>query len=122
MLKLYAPSVSRPLNLIFKKCLTDGVYPKAWKFANVRPTHKTNSRQIKSNYRPMSIPSVCGKISEKIVVNDLYSLMNINSLISKEHSGFRPGDSTINQLISMPSFIFESVDETLAFRHFQSLW
>ena len=75
-----------------------------------------NSRQIKSNYRPISLLPVCGKILGKIVFDDLYSFMNNNSLI-KDQSGFRPGDSTINQLISITSSIFESVenfDETHA--------
>ena len=55
MLKLCAPAVSKPLNLIFKK---------AWKFANVQPIHKNNSRQIKSNYRPISILPVYGNSLE----------------------------------------------------------
>ena len=36
--------------------------------------------------------------------------MNNNNLISKDQSGFRPGDSTINQLISITSTIFESFE------------
>ena len=40
MLKLCAPAVSKPLNLIFKKCLSERVFLKAWKFANVQPIHK----------------------------------------------------------------------------------
>ena len=107
----------RPLNLIFKKCLTEGVFPKAWKFANVQPIHKKYSRQIKSNYRPISLLPVCGKILLKIVFDVLYSFININSLISKDQPGFRPSDSTINQIISITSSIFESFenfDETRA--------
>ena len=43
--------------------------------------------------------------------------MNNNNLISKDQSGFRPGDSTINQLISITSSIlesFENFEETRA--------
>ena len=98
------------LNIILKKCLSEGVFPKAWKFANVQPIYKKNSRQIKSNYRPISLLPVCGKILEKIVFDELYSFMDNNNLISKDHSGFRPGDSTINQLISITSSIFESFE------------
>ena len=87
------------------RCLT-----KAWKFANVHPIHKKNSRQIKSNYRSISLLPICGKILEKIVFDELYNFMNNNNLISKDQSGFRPGDSTINQLISITSTIFESFE------------
>ena len=109
MLKLCAPAVSIPLNLIFKKCLSEGVFPKAWKFANVQPIHYKNSRQIKSNYRPISLLPVCGNLLEKLVFDELYSFTNNNNLVRKGQSGFRPGDSTINQL-SITSSIFESFE------------
>ena len=105
MLKLCTPAVAKPLNMIFDKCLSEGVFPNAWKFANVQPIHKKDSRQIKSNYRPISLLPVCGKILEKIVFDDLYAFLNNNNLISSDQSGFRPGDSTINQLISITTNI-----------------
>ena len=36
---------------------------------------------------------------EKIIFNNLYSYLTTNSLITKKQSGFRPGDSTTNQLL-----------------------
>ena len=54
---------------------------------------------------------------EKIVFDQVYSFLNVNKLISKNQSGFRPGDSTIYQLISITSNIidsFEKYDETRA--------
>ena len=50
MLKICAPVVAKPLNLIFKKSLLEGKFPNVWKFANVQPVHKKDSREIKSNY------------------------------------------------------------------------
>ena len=111
MLKIYAPAVATPLNIIFRKCLSDGVFPKMWKLANVQPIHKKDSRQIKSNYRPISLLPVCGKILEKIVFDGLYAFLNNNKLISNQQSGFRPGDSTINQLISITTKIYEAMED-----------
>ena len=62
MLKLCVPAVAILLNMIFKKCLSEGVFPNAWKFGNVQPIHKKDSRQLKSNDRPISLSPVCGKI------------------------------------------------------------
>ena len=73
MLKLCAPAVAKPLNMIFEKCLSEGTFPNFWKFANIQPIHKNDSSQIKSNYRPISLLSVCGKTLEKIVVDELYA-------------------------------------------------
>ena len=103
--------------MIFEKCLSEGTFPNFRKFANVQPIQKKDSSQIKSNYRSISLSPVCGKTLEKIVVDELYAFLNTNGLISSDQSGFRPGDSTINQLISITSNIvetFEDFDETRA--------
>ena len=117
MLKLCSKEVAIPLSLIFKSCIAHGIFPAQWKKANVQPTHKKNSRQLKSNYRPISLLPICGKIFEKIIFNHMYSFFVSNKLISKNQSGFRPGDSTINQLLSITTEIFEAfenLDETRA--------
>ena len=67
--------------MIFEKCLSEGTFPNFWKFANVQSIHKKDSRQIKSNYRSISLLPVCGKILEKIVVDELYAFLNANGLI-----------------------------------------
>ena len=115
--KICATEVALPLSLIFQSCLSTGTFPESWKCANVQPIHKKNNRQIKSNYRPISLLPICGKILEKIIFDEVYCFLNNNELISKNQSGFRPGDSTIYQLISITSNIydsFEKYDETRA--------
>ena len=117
MLKLCATDISTPLLIIFNKCIESGEFPDSWKYANVQPVHKKDSRQIVSNYRPISLLPICGKILEKIVFDQVFKFLNGNNLISKNQSGFRPGDSTIYQLLSITSTIyenFEKFDETRA--------
>ena len=117
MLKLCPGEVARPLLLIFSKCLEVGSFPTSWKFANVQPVHKKNSRQDKSNYRPISLLCICSKIFEKIVFDNIYKFLLDNSLLTPNQSGFRPGDSTINQLLAITTEIyntFENRQETRA--------
>ena len=76
-----------------------------------------NDRQLISNYIPISLLPICGKIIEKIVSDQVYSFLNVNNLLSRFQSGFIPGDSCIYQLISLTSSIYESFekyDETRA--------
>ena len=120
MLKLCASEVAIPLQIIFQDCINSGMFPGCWKYANVQPIHK------KSNYRPISLLPICGKILEKIVFDQVYAFLNKNNLLSKNQPGFRPGDSTIYQLLSITSTIydaFENYDETRAvfFRYFQGI-
>ena len=63
---------------------------------------------MKSNYRPISLLPICGKILEKIIFDQVYSFLNDNKLITKNQSGFRPGDSTINQLLFLVNEIHEA--------------
>ena len=110
ILKLCATEVAHPLRIIFNKCITTGVSPDSWKYANVQPIHKKDNRQIINNYRPISLLPICGKVLEKIVFDKVYAFFNKNNLISSNQSGFRPGDSTIYQLLSITSTIYEDFE------------
>jgi len=110
MLQLCPKEVAKPLCIIFNKCLVNGVYPQTWKHANVQPVHKKNGRQDKTNYRPISLLPICGKIFEKIVFDSIYSFLLDNNLLSENQSGFRPGDSTINQLLAITTEIYNSFE------------
>ena len=111
MLKIAKDEVALPLKIIFEKCLLTGKYPSLWKKANVQPVHKKSSRQDKQNYRPISLLPIFSKIFEKILFDPIYNHLNENNLLSKHQSGFRPGDSTINQLLAITHNIFESFEE-----------
>ena len=63
------------------------------------------------NYRPISLLPICGKIFEKTIFNSLYKYFNTNNLITKNQSGFRPGDSTTNQLLYLVNEIHEAFED-----------
>ena len=111
LLKMCPKEIAVPLKLIFIKCIQTGKFPTSWKQANVQPVHKKSSRQLKENYRPISLLPICGKIFEKIIFDQLYSFLICNNLITRNQSGFRPGDSTINQLLSITTEIFEAFEK-----------
>ena len=68
------------------------------------------NRELIKNYRPISLLPICGKIFEKIIFNNLYNYFNANNLITKNQSGFRPGDSTTNQLLYLVNEIHEAFE------------
>ena len=82
-----------------------------WKLANVTPVFKKGDKQSHKNYRPISLLPICGKIFEKIIFNNLYSYLNANNLLTKNQSGFRPGDSTTNQLLFLVDEIHQAFEE-----------
>ena len=50
--------------------LQTGHYHALWKMANVAPIHKKGDRQVKNNYRPISLLPLCGKIFQKFIFDD----------------------------------------------------
>ena len=48
--------------------------------------------------------------------NEIFEIFIENKLISSSHSGFKPGDSCINQLLSITHEIYSSFDEGLEVR------
>ncbi len=110
MIKLGDAALVIPLKIIFKNCLRRGVFPEIWKFANVVPVHKKNEKNVKGNYRPISLLPIFGKVLEKLMYDTLYSHLVTNELLNPNQSGFRPGDSTVNQLISITHTIFKAFD------------
>ena len=61
---------------------------------------------------PISLLPICDKVFEKIIYNNLYSYLNANNLITKNQSGFRPGDSTTNQLLFLVDEIHQAFEDT----------
>ena len=110
MLLLCDDSVTLPLKIIFRNILLTSIYPDIWKLANVTPIFKKGDKQSINNYRSISLLPICGKIFEKIIFNNLYSYLNVNNLITKNQSGFRPGDSTTNQLLYLINEIHQAFE------------
>ena len=116
MLKLCGESIYKPLNLIFKFCLKTGQFPSDWKKANVVLVFKKGDKQLVKNYRPISLLRITGKIFERLLYNQMFEFFIRNDLISQNQSGFKPGDSCINQLFAITHEIYKSFDACLDVR------
>ena len=55
-----------PLFLIYNKSLNSGVLPSEWKLAEVTAVYKKGPKSDRSNYRPISLTSVCCKIYSRM--------------------------------------------------------
>ena len=97
--------------LIFNQCIDSGIYPCEWKKANAVPIHKKGDKQTLKNYRPVSLLPICSKIFERLIYNEMFGFFLDKGLISANQSGFKPGDSCINQLLSITHNIYKSFDD-----------
>ena len=110
MIKICDDALLLPLRLIVESCMTQGVFPQVWKQANVGPIHKKNSKSLKNNYHSISLLPIFGKLLEERIFDSLYHYLDTNSLLNQNQSGFRTGDSTVNQLLSIVNSIFSAFD------------
>ena len=65
---------------------------------------------IKS-YRPVSLLLICGKVLGWLLYNKMFSFFIENDLIPQNQSGFKSGDSRINQLLSITHEIYKLFDD-----------
>ena len=110
MIKICDTSICKPLKLIFRSCYENGKFPSEWEIANVVPAYKKGDKQNLKNYHPISLLPVAGKIFERILYNNMYEFFTENNSIPLKQSDFKPGDSCINQLLSITHEIYKSFD------------
>ena len=86
---------------LFKFSLSKGVIPLQWKSAIITPVFKKGSRDLPSNYRPVSLTCVLCSVFEHIVADHLLYHLSFHNLISANQFGFLPGRSSCSQLLSV---------------------
>ena len=111
LLKNTSASIVTPLTKLFRHSLDLGQFPSQWKNANVTPVFKKNNKQDKNNYRPISLLPNLGKVFERVVFNHLYKYCQDNNLLTWRNSGYKPLDSSINQLIFISHKIYKSLEK-----------
>ena len=80
-----------------------------WRCANIVPVHKKNEKNLKANYRPISLLSIFEKALEKLIYDSLYSHLASCAFLDPNQSGFRPGDSLITQLLSITHSVYKAI-------------
>ena len=110
LLRKCAVALSYPLYHIFSKSVSCMEVPSVWKRANVMPLFKGGVHSCPSNYRPISMTSVCSKALERLIVSRLYDYLNCNSLLSAFQFGFRAGLSVSDQLLLAYDYVSVHLD------------
>ena len=71
------------------------------KSAIITPVFKKGSRDLTSNYRPVSLTCVLCRVFEHIVADHLLYHLSLHNLISANQFGFLPGRYSCSQLLSV---------------------
>jgi len=90
-----------PLFLIFNQSFKTGVLPHDSKVAEITAAHKKGSKTDRSNYRPISLTSVCCKLLASLVRDHMINYLLENDLLHENQYGFFKGRSTSLQLLNI---------------------
>ena len=99
ILKETAAEIAPILSIIFQRSLDTCQLPSDWKLANVSPIYKKGERTKPSNYRPVSLTSVCCKLLEHVVHSHMMKHFDSHHILTDQQHGFRRNHSCETQLI-----------------------
>ena len=93
---------------IFNLSWSSHSFPSIWKTSSIIPIHKMGKPlDSPASFRPMSLTSCVSKLFERIIISRLLFLLESNSILSPRQDGFRPGRSTLDQIL----FLSQSISD-----------
>ena len=99
LLKELAEHISNPITQLLNKTIKNQVIPTDWKMAFISPIFKKGSRNIASNYRPISLTCILCKLMEKFIRAKIMEHLQNKNLLSTKQFGFINGRSRYSYLI-----------------------
>ena len=95
---------------IFNCSLQSAGFPVNWKSAKVVPLFKGGDKEDVSNYRPVSLLPLPGKLLEKIVHKRITTFLEENEFLTKNQGGFRKGHSTTSTIADLTDDLFDNIN------------
>lgn len=111
LVKFCKNELSKPLENIINKSLSQGIYPSLLKLSKVYPKHKKGPTTDSSSYRPISLIPTFSKVFEKIALHRLLSHLEQHQLLTSHQHGFRKGKSTTTALIQLTEHVIDQLDD-----------
>ncbi|CAH8612736.1 unnamed protein product [Schistosoma intercalatum] len=100
IMKAISDEIAEPLAILFDMSLRQSRLPSDWKDAIISPVYKAGSRDLVSNYRPVSSTSAVVKLMEKIIRIAVINYVEGQNLFSRTQHGLRKGLSCLTNLIA----------------------
>ena len=111
LVKMSRDVLAPALEKIFRKCIRDSTFPKLMKIAEIIPLHKGDAKTNSTNYRPISLLPIFGKLLEKVIANRITKFFDKNNVITPHQFGFRKNHSTELAVTEIHNKLLKNMDE-----------
>ena len=87
-------------------------FPSIWKTSSIIPRHKVG-KPLGSPvfFRPIPLTSCVSKLFERIILSRVLFFLESNSILSPRQAGFRPGQSTLDQILYLSQSISDGLNK-----------
>lgn len=113
-LKVHQKSLIPQINKLINKYMFLGEFPDVLKVGVVHPVYKAGPKTDMSNYRPISMLPIIGKVFEYVIYRRLNDHLQLNSVLHPNQFGFCPKSNTEVALLHILNEVYNSVDDGLA--------
>ena len=97
---------------IFNLSWSSHFFPSIWKTSSIIPIHKMGMPlDFPASFRPISLTSCVSKLFERIILSRLLFFLESNSILSPRQAGFRPGRSTLDQILYLSQSISDGFNK-----------
>ena len=110
LLKQLSSTIGYPIAKLVNMSFEQGVFPTAMKIAKVIPIYKGKSKELFTNYHPISLLSNVSNVLEKVMHKRLYAFMEKHQVLYQNQFGFRPKHSTSDSVIQFAHDALHSLD------------
>ena len=100
LLKVCRKELKKPLFLLWRASLSQGVIPPDLLLVLISPVHKGGSRADPAQYRPVALTSHIVKVFERVLRKGLVAHLEAQGFLPTEQHGFREFRSTLTQLLT----------------------
>ena len=97
---------------MFNLSWTSHSFPSIWKTSSIIPIHKMGKPlDFPASFRPISLAFCVSKLFECIILSRLLFFLESNSILSPRQAGFRPGRSTLDQILYLSQSISDGFNK-----------
>ena len=97
---------------IFNLSWSSHSFPSIWKTSSIIPIHKMGKPlDSPASFRPISLTSCVSKLIECIILSRLLFFLESNSVLSPRQAVFRPGRSTLDQILYLSQSISDGFNK-----------